>query len=179
MMGSARIARAVVAIGVLGLAVVAGPRPAAAHEPGESAEASELVRQAIALIVSTPEDAEAIEDKVADAQEVEDQEGVDVALVGRAGEAYEAGDLHEARTLLERSIGARPHLGATDVAAIGEVSEDSTARGAEAGEAPILDPLDTGGIDGGDAVALAVGAGLVLAGVVLAVLWRPSRARGA
>lgn len=161
------------------LAVLAGAQPVAAHEPGEGAEASELVRQAIALIVNTPEDTEAIEDKVADAQEVEDREEVDVALVRRAGEAYEAGDLHEARTLLERSIGARPHLGATEVATVGEVSEDNAARGAEAGEAPILDPLDTGGIDGGDAVAVAVGAGLALAGVVLAVLWRPSGARGA
>lgn len=167
------------AVGVLAVIVLAGARPAAAHEPGESAEASELVRQAIALIVNTPDDTEAIEDKVADAQEVEDQEGVDVALVRRAGEAYEAGDLHEARTLLERSIGARPHLGGSDVAAIGEVSEGNAARGAEPGEAPILDPLDTGGIDGGDAVAIAVGAGLVAAGVVLAVLWRPSRVKGA
>ena len=53
------------------------------------------------------------------------------------------------------------------------------ARGAEAGEAPILDPLDTDDVDGGDAVAIAVGAALALAGVVLAVRWRPSRAKEA
>lgn len=138
--------------------------------------ASELVRQAIALIVSTPENMEAIEDKVGDALEVENREGVDVALVRRAGDALED-DLHEARALLERSIGAWPHLGATDVATIGEVSEDGMAPGAEAGEAPIFDPLDTDDVDGGDAVTIAAGAALALAGVVLAVRWRPSRAK--
>ena len=74
--------------------------PARADEPGESTVASELVRQAIALIVSTPGNMEAIEDKVGDALEVENQEGVDIALVRRAVEALETGDLHETRALL-------------------------------------------------------------------------------
>ena len=159
--------------------VVSGMSPAAADEPGESTVASELVRQAIALIVSTPGNMEAIEDKIGDALEVEDQEGVDIALVRRAAEALEDEDLHEARALLERSIGARPHLGATDVAPIGEVSEDRMARGAEAGEAPILDPLDTSDVDGGDTAAIAVGAALALAGVFLGLRWRPVRVKGA
>ena len=161
------------------ITVVSGVSRAAADEPGESTVASELVRQAIALIVSTPGNMEAIEDKVGDALEVEDQEGVDVALVRRAAAALEDEGLHEARALLERSIGARPHLGATDVAPIGEVSDDRMARGAEAGDAPILDPLDTSDVDGGDAAAIAVGAALALAGVFLGLRWRPVRVKGA
>lgn len=158
---------------------LAGARPAAADEPGESTVARELVRQAIALIVSTPGNMEAIEDKVGDALEVEDQEGVDIALVRRAAEALEAEDLHEARSLLERSIGARPHLGATDVAPIGEVSEDGGARGAEPGQAPILDPLDTSGVDGGDLLAIVIGGALALAGIFLGLRWRPARTKEA
>jgi hypothetical protein len=137
------------------------------------------VRQAVALIVNTPGNMEAIEEKVGDALEVDDQEGVDIALVRRAGDALEAEDLHQARTLLEESIGARPHLGATDVAPIGEVSDDRTARGAEAGEAPILDPLDTSDLDGGDTAAIGVGIALASAGVLLGWRWRPRRAKEA
>ena len=114
-----------------------------------------------------------------DALEVDDQEGVDIALVRRADEALVAEDLHEARTLLEESIGARPHLGATDVAPIGEVSDDRTARGAEAGEAAILDPLESGDLDGGDEAAIALGVALASAGVLLGWRWRPRRAKEA
>ena len=179
MTDSMRTAWAAVVAGILLVTMLAGPRPAAADEPGESTVASELVRQAIALIVNTPGDMEAIEDKIGDALEVDDQEGVDVALVRQAAEALEAGDLHEARSLLEGSIGARSHLGGTDVAPIGEVSEDHVARGAEAGDAPILDPLDTGGVDGGDLIAIGVGVVLVLAGGDLGLRWRPSRVKEA
>ena len=171
--------RAVLAVGALSVTVLGGVRPSAADEPGESTVASELVRQAIALIVSTPGDMEAIEEKVGDALEVDDQKGVDISLVRRAGEEVDAGNMHEARSLLERSIGARPHLGASDVAPIGEVSADDLARGAEAGEAPILDPLDTGDVDGGDTAAIAVGVALLLAGGFLGLRWRPSRVKRA
>lgn len=84
--------------------------PAAAHEGEESEEAGVLVRQAIALIVNTPDDTKAIEDKIVDATESDDQEGVDIALVRRANDALDAGDLHRVRALLEVAIGARPHL---------------------------------------------------------------------
>ena len=166
-------------VAILSATVLVGAGPAAADEPGESTVASELVRQAIALIVNTPDDMEAVREKVGDALEVDDREGVDTSLVRQADEALAAGDMHEDRTLLEESIGAGPHLGGSDVASIREVSGDETARGAEAGEAPILDPLDTGGLDGGDVAAIAAGAALTLAGVLLAWRWRPSRAREA
>ena len=159
--------------------LLVGARAAAADEPDESTVASELVRQAIALIVNTPDDMDAVREKVGDALEVDDREGVDISLVRRADEALAAEDLHEARSLLERSIGARPHLGAGDVAPIGEVSEGHMARGAEAGEAPILDPLDTGDVEGGDLVAAVVGVVLALAGVLLGLRWRPARVKEA
>ncbi len=162
---------------VLVAVLVAGARPVMADEPGESTVASELIRQAIALIVNAPDAIDAVGEKVGDALEVDDQAGVDISLVHQADEALGVGDLHEARALLERSIGARPHLGTNDVAVIGEVSEDRTARGAEAGNAPILDPLDTGGLDGGDATAIVAGVALMLAGVFLGLRWRPSRAK--
>lgn len=169
--------RAVVLLGALTMAVLVGAMPAAADEPGESTIAHHLVREAIALIVNTPGNMDAVREKVGDALEVEDQEGVDIALVRQADEALAAGDMHEARALLERSIGARPHVGASDVAPIGEVSEHPMARGGEPGDAPILDPLDTSGIEGGDAAAIATGAVLALVGILLGWRWRPSRAR--
>lgn len=169
-----RVVKAGLLVVVLTALLFVGARPAAADDPDESTVASELVRQAIALIVNTPDNMEAVQEKVGDALEVENREGVDISLVRQADEALAAGDMHEARTLLERSIGARPHLGATDVAPIGEVTEGHMARGAEAGDAPILDPLDTGDIDGGDTVAIVVGVVLALAGVLLGLHWRPS-----
>ena len=171
-------ARAAVAASAVLIAVVLGRTPAAADEPGESTVASELVRQAIALIVSTPGSMDTIEDKVGDALEVENQQGVDIALVRRAVDALETGDLHEARALLERSIGARPHLGSTDVAPIREVSR-GPARGAEAGDAPIRDALDTGDVDGGDAIAIATGAALGALGAFLGMRWRPMPVKAA
>ena len=167
-----------VVLAVALITVLSAVSPAASDEPGESTVASELVRQAIALIVSTPENMEAIEDKVGDALEVENREGVDIALVAQAGDTLETGDLHGTRSLLERSIGARPHLGATDVAPIGEVSRSPMARGAEAGDAPIVDPLDTGDVDGGDTGAIAAGVALAVAGVFLGLRWRPVRVKG-
>lgn len=169
------IVRAVLLLAALTTTVVVGAMPAAADEPGESTIAHHLVREAIALIVNTPEDMDAVREKVADALEVEDQEGVDIALVRQADEALAAGDMHEARALLERSIGARPHMGTSDVAPIGEVSEHGMARGGEPGDAPILDPLDTSDIEGGDAAAIAIGAILALGGILLGWRWRPSR----
>jgi hypothetical protein len=93
---SIRAVRAVSLVAVLAAAVLVGARPAAADEPGESTVASELVRQAIALIVNTPGNMEAAEEKIGDALEVDNREGVDIPLVRQADEALAAGDLHEA-----------------------------------------------------------------------------------
>jgi len=83
--------------------------PVAAHEGEEEVPAAELVEQAIALIRGQPDQVEAIADKIHDALEAEDAEGVDLELVERADAALETGDLHEAQDLLEEAIGAAPH----------------------------------------------------------------------
>ena len=84
--------------------------PAAlAHEGEEETSAKELVLQGIALLRGQPDQSEAIEDKMHDALEAEDASGVELSLVERADEAFEGGDLHEARDLLEEAVGAAPH----------------------------------------------------------------------
>lgn len=60
---------------------------ALAHEGEEETSAKELVLQGIALLRGQPEQTEAIEDKIHDALEAEDQTGVDFALVERGDEA--------------------------------------------------------------------------------------------
>lgn len=164
---------------VLAAGILLSSMPASADEPGESTVASELVRQAIALIVNTPDNVDAAREKVGDALEVDNRKGVDIALVRDADDALADDDLHLARSLLEESIGARPHLGTDDVAAIGEVSPEAPTVGADPGEAVILDPLDTSDVDGGDAVAISAGVILALIGLLLAWRWRPARLKEA
>ena len=96
--------------GIAAVVLVVAASPASGHEDEKATKASLLVRQAIALIVNTPDDTMAIEDKINDAVESDDPEGVDIARVSQAKDALEAGDLHRVRALLEVSIGAQPHL---------------------------------------------------------------------
>lgn len=159
-------------------AVVALAGPAGADEPGESTVASELLRQAIALAVNTPDDLEAVREKMGDALEVDDRAGVDLDLVRQADDAVAAGDLPGARLLLERSIGARPQLSSNAVAPIdaGAHADAERAVGAEPGAAPILDPLEGSGLEGaGDWSVLVGAAALVVLGGYLALRWRPAR----
>lgn len=164
---------------VLLLAGTAGR--AAADEPGESEESAQLARQAIALIVNTPGDMEGIEDKIVDAQEAPDQDGVDLDLVRRAQESFEEGDMHETRALLERSIGAQPHTGAQEPLPVRETrGRPGMAAGAETGIDVVGDPLDPDrSRSSGDWLALAVLAALGAAGVALGVRHRPRHDRAA
>ena len=94
---------------VSALALVAATGPAAYAHGGEAGvSASELVLTALAVLEVHPAPAAAVEDKIADAQEAEDQEGVDIALVKQAGEALDRGDIAQTRALLERSVGECP-----------------------------------------------------------------------
>lgn len=151
--------------------------PAAADEPGESDESAQLVRQAIALIVNTPGDMEGIDDKIVDAQEAPNREGVDLGLVARAEEAFEREDMHEVRLLLERSIGARPHRGEQDPLPIGETRGTpgmEMATGAETGIDVVTDELGPDrDLSGTDVLGLVALAALAAAGVWLAVRFRP------
>jgi len=165
----------VAAIAIATALTLAGP--AGADEPGESDESAQLVRQAIALIVNTPGDMEGIEDKIVDAQEAPNQEGVDLALVAEAEEAFEREDMHEVRALLERSIGAQPHSGEQDPLPIGETRGSpgmEMATGAETGIDVVIDELAPDReVSGTDVVGLLALAALAAAGVWLALRFRP------
>ena len=159
------------------LAVFALAGPAAADEPGESDESAQLVREAIALIVNTPGDMEGIEDKIVDAQEAPNQEGVDLGLVAEAEEAFEREDMHEVRALLERSIGAQPHRGDQDPLPIGETRGSPgmpMATGAETGIDVVTDELAPDrDRSSSDAIGLPALVLVAAAGVWLAVRFRP------
>ena len=90
-------------VGALALAA-----PALADEGEEDVPALGLVQQAIAIIRSQPELTDQIEDKIADAIDAEDQEGVDIAKVEEAQTSFEAGDMEQTELLLEQAIGACP-----------------------------------------------------------------------
>ena len=176
--------------------------PAYAHEDEAATKASVLVRQAIALIVNTPSDDMGIEDKINDALESKVPEGVDLDVVRQAKQAFASGDMHATRTLLERSIGARPHLsGAMPVpidqmpgnaasGMTGSVMDTSSgpmqmAVGDEPGNGVADDPLvaqrDLSGRELGALIASLLA---IAAGLALAVRFRPPvplrrlRARG-
>jgi len=87
--------------------VVLAPAGAALADGGEEDfTAKDFVEQAIGLLRGQPDLTELIEDRIADALEDDEVEGVDLELVGQAQGAFEAGRLAETRELLERSIGA-------------------------------------------------------------------------
>jgi len=161
------------------LGVLAGAGPAAAHEGGEAVAAIDAVRQAIALIVNTPTDMDAIEDKIGDALESEDKGGVDIALVEQAKDALEDNDMMKVRDLLQRAIGARPDLTGTDVRPILQVPKGESsvplATGEETGTAVVVDELPgRGGLTGADVTLLALAGLVALAGIVFSVRSRPA-----
>lgn len=152
--------------------LLVGISPALAHGDGESDKAGDLVRQAIAHIVHDSNDTMSALEKIDDAMNAADKEGVDMDLVAQAADALERGDPHEARTLLERSIGARPHLSSDEVLPIGQTRP--LATGAETGIDVVTDPLAPHrGLTGGDWVSLSGLIALGALGVYLALRFRP------
>jgi hypothetical protein len=96
-------------VGVAAITLALGSTSAAfAHEGEEEVPALELTQQAIAIIRSQPELMDEIEDRIADARESEDTEGVDLAKVEQAQEAFEEGDLTQTELPLEQAIGSCP-----------------------------------------------------------------------
>lgn len=154
------------------LVVFVGAGTASAHGGDESDEASVLVRQAIAFLVNDSGNLAAAAEKVDDAQATADQEGVDLDLLEQGAAALAAGDGHTARSLLERSIGARSHLDGGDPAPIGQVAEPLV--GADTGVAIVTDPLDVGrDLTTGDWVALGGLLAIGAIGVALSLRFRP------
>lgn len=101
--------RSILVLVFLGLWTVVLSAAALAHEKDKDVPARTLILQAIALLRGQPDQVAAIEDKMHDAFEADDTEGVDLDLVRQADEAFEEGDLHRAWDLLEMAIGVEPH----------------------------------------------------------------------
>jgi hypothetical protein len=166
-----RAARAVMA-GLTAALLIFAPATAWAHGDDESERAFDLVRQAIALIVNTPDDTMAIADKIDDAIGSGDTSDVRIPLVEQARDALAAGDVHKARALLEQSIGARVHTSGADPVAVGHAPPPIT--GAGTGTVAAIDALPgRGGLRGGEWALLAVCVAVALAGVTLSIRLRP------
>lgn len=160
---AAGAALAVVAVVAVVAALLAAPATAWAHEDGEAEEGYLLVQQALAHIAhdtSTEGIHEAME-KVEDALETVDQEGVDVAEVEDAMAALEAGDVDMARDLLQDSIEEALH-------------DRPLATGTKTGTTLVL-PETSGrsGVDGPEWAFLITSMATLLLGGWLALRFRP------
>lgn len=190
--------RIFVAIIVVITVVLSWASLASAHEGESTDKAADLVRQAIAVLVNEPDNTDSATDKLNDASTAADQTGVDAKQLAAAKDALASGDLHRARALAELSIGAQPHIAVADVPPIGETTPttESTAgpmpgagmpttqvasgspmpmaTGSDPGVAAFADPLSVRpALSGRDWAVIAVSIGLGLAGVFLALRFRP------
>ena len=156
------------------LTTVVMPGPAAWADEEESDEAAVLVLQAIALLANE-NTAEVVLERIEDAAEAPMTEGADLELVEQAAALVEplvdqAADSlppeveREVRGLLEESIG---------MTAVPEPVEMTT--GIETGTTVVLDEYRParGVSDGGDGVLLALAAGALVSGLLLARRVRP------
>ncbi|QSR33384.1 hypothetical protein CFI00_0120 [Nocardioides sp. S5] len=97
---------------LVGAALVTGS-PASADEPGETDVGYLLVQQALGHLAhdTSAEGLEVAMEKISDALETDDQEGVDVPTLEQAMAALEAEDVEGARPLLLDSIAEALHNG--------------------------------------------------------------------
>lgn len=168
--------RAVVVLALVA-ALVASP-PAVADE-SEATGARQAVLQAIAYLVSSPGSMDLIEDKIADALASEDSEGVDLGLVRRAADAVEVERMTQARTLLQRAIGARSDLRGTAVQPIlhvpGQPGPEFPAVGAATGTSVVTIQMPgRGALDRTDLTLLALAGATMLLGGWLGLRFRPA-----
>ena len=161
----------------LGLVVAAGAlvglaSPAMAHEGEESVPAITNVQEGIAILAEHPgvfPTAEVIDhamDKVGDALESEDTSGVLLDLVQQAKDALDAGNIDEALTLLERSIGACPGAPVIEPEDAPRTPPPLSSPCPSVAHIQALDRSPIGGAK--EPVLIAVGAVLILAGLGLA-----------
>ncbi len=137
--------------------------PAFADEPGETTVGYVLVQQALGHLAhdTTDEGIMLAVEKVDDALATDDKEGVDVNQLEQAMTALEAGQVPQARALLQGSIEQA-------------VSDLEPAVGEETGTTVVLMPLPgREGLTGGDWILLVTSLLLVLAGVALSWHFRP------
>lgn len=121
---------------LLGLA----PRVSAHGSEDTSNKASDYVRQCIAYMVNAPGDSDMAHDKMHDAMDAADKDGVDMPDVSLAEHAFHSGDVHMAQAYLEASIGVTPHMGTMQPAKV--MTDSMAAVGAEPGSTFIDQPLD-------------------------------------
>jgi len=118
MPGTSRGPRLLSAIAVAWLAVAALATPAAAHEGEESVPALTQVQVAVAILRTQPELVDLAADRINDATEAEDKDGVDIDRVEQAKIALEAGDMAKTELLLEQALGACPGQPVTNPAGV-------------------------------------------------------------
>ena len=154
--------------------------PAAFANEEETDEASLLVMQTISLIANG-RDAAVVEERLVDALEAPDQEGVDMARVEEAAALLEQEPVDEARLqqirdVLSEAIEIRAATGYGPIPGPGEMGEESSiVTGAESGTQVVLDELRPArGVDSGDDVVMVVvGLAMAALGLALARRWRP------
>lgn len=166
------LAAALSMIGVI-VVTVALAQPALAHEGEEGVPAVTDVQQAIAILATHPSfssQASVLEhatDKVKDALESNDARGVRLDLVTQAQAALQSGQLDQALTLLEQSIGACPGAPVIDPANAPRTPPPlSSPCPSPAAHLLALPRSPIGGTK--EPVLIAVGAVLILAGLGLA-----------
>jgi hypothetical protein len=135
--------------------------PALAHGGNDSDQASVLVLQAIGFITNKPGDMDDVNDKVNDALEAPDKEGVDIAQVQAAKDALDKGDMDQARSLLQKSLTAGAPM--------------TGAKGEETGTTTVHDSLNTRGhLAGGDWVLLVISVLVLALGGWLSLRFQPA-----
>ena len=90
------------------LGVASFAAPASAHEGEEEVPARTQVAVADALLRTQPEQMDLAADRINDALEAEDHEGVDLGRVKQAKDTLDAGDTAKTELLLEQALGACP-----------------------------------------------------------------------
>jgi hypothetical protein len=79
-----------------------------AHEGEEEVPARTQVQTAVAILRTQPEQLDLAADRINDATEAEDKDGVDIDRVEQAKQTLEAGDMAKTELLLEQALGGCP-----------------------------------------------------------------------
>lgn len=148
------------------LAVAVFAAPAGAHEGEDKVPARTQVAVADAILRTQPEQMDLAADRINDALEATDHQGVDLSRVKQAKATLEAGDMAKTELLLEQALGACPGQPVTNPAGVRaklpRVPCPTPAHELALGRVPLHGTARP--------VLLAIGAVLALGGFVLA--WR-------
>ncbi len=148
---------------LLAMAGIMSASPAWADGGGETTEGYQLVQQALGHLAHDTSDygMSLAMEKIDDALATPDQQGVDVDGLKQAQAALEAGQVDEARALLQRSI----------TEAVGKLKP---ATGEETGTTLVLSPLQgRASLTGRDWGFLVASALFLVLGAMLATRYRP------